>query len=196
MNKTTVIILAAGNSERMGKAKSQLQFNSKYTFLDQLISQYHFAGLKRIIVVSQFKEASIKLNHQMSVEFMRNSEPEKGRAWSIYLGLQQVGNAAQVFIQNIDNPFTDQFLIQEMMKNSSPEHVIYPSYRSKKAHPVLIPQFLVQQILENDFATFDFKESLSLLPSKLVSCNDSTVLANINKPEDYLYWFGHEVSFF
>lgn len=189
MKETTVIILAAGNSERMGTAKQQLHFKPNLTFLDHLINQYRMAGLKKIMVVAKCKELTIDHQQSSFVECIQNSHPDKGRAWSIYLGLQLAGNSDQVFIQNIDNPFTDHYLIEEMMRHQSPEHVIYPSYQNKKAHPVLIPLKLKQQILNNEFALFDFKKSLGLFPSKLIPWNDDKILANINRPEDYQHWF-------
>ena len=47
----SVIILAAGNSTRMGVPKFSLRFNSKHTFIEHIAQEYYDLGCKEIIIV-------------------------------------------------------------------------------------------------------------------------------------------------
>ena len=50
-DETSVIILAAGDSERMGKPKQGLLFSNGKTFLEHLVSVYQRFGVKEVIIV-------------------------------------------------------------------------------------------------------------------------------------------------
>lgn len=190
MKKASAIILAAGNSERMGIDKAQLSFRHDFTFMDQLISEYSKAGLKNIIIISQDKNLILKPPHQNMIKWVYNPAPEMGRAWSIYLGLQYVDPLFPFFIQNIDNPFTDHTLIQLMLEAFCPGHIVSPLYQQKKGHPILLPSQFINQTLQKDIEAFDFRERIQDFPFKGVAWEDEHILANINTMKDYHYWFG------
>lgn len=190
MKEASVIILAAGNSERMGKDKAQLPFDHDFSFMDQLIGEYLKAGLKNIIIISQQKKISSKHHKHNKVNWVQNLAPEKGRAWSIYLALRYVDPYLPFFIQNVDNPFTDHSLIQLMLDTFCPGHIVFPLYQQKKGHPILLPYQFVNQLPDKDLNSFDFRESLQNFPSKGVPWEDERILSNINTVKDYHRWFG------
>jgi molybdopterin-guanine dinucleotide biosynthesis protein A len=51
IKKTSVLILAAGQSIRMGRPKFMLMYNEKYTFLEKMCLDYSKCGFSEIKVV-------------------------------------------------------------------------------------------------------------------------------------------------
>jgi len=190
MKDFSVIILSAGNSQRMGKSKAMLSFNRKLNFLEQLVLQYAKAGLKKIHIVSQEERMLFDHIDNSRIHWIQNKDAEKGRAWSIYLSLSEVDPLMPVFIQNIDNPFTDEKLILRMCNEFYGGKVLVPVFQNKKAHPILLPPQIIGQILKLDFESFDFKQIIQQYPSKLMQFSDERIQANINTHEDYQIWFG------
>jgi len=183
----SVIILAAGNSQRMRRSKILLPFDNQLRFIDQLVQQYLLAGVQHIYVVSQVE--SLPLSVEAHVNWIQNKHPEKGRAWSIYLALTNISSKVPVFIQNIDNPFSDHKLISRMMDSYKPDHIVFPLYDEKKGHPLLLPSSWICKMLQMDFKTFDFREGLANFPCKYLPWKDKKIRANINTVEDYQHWF-------
>ncbi|NOR87189.1 MAG: NTP transferase domain-containing protein [Bacteroidales bacterium] len=189
-----VLILAAGFSKRMGENKALLKFDGIYSFLDQLISQYHQAGIHQIKIISQYQSLPLhehlNIDTNLSIDFIKNEEPQLGRSYSIHSGLQEFKDFDYVFIQNIDNPFTEAKLIQLMMTRSQENLATIPQVGKKASHPILLAGKLVKQILEKPASSFDFKSFFANCPKKFIQWEDQNIRANINTPENYLYWMG------
>jgi len=194
--KTSVLILAAGHSSRMGKNKALLSFNDSFSFLDQLVSEYFHASIKDIVVVCQYPipktHPNIQSYSQLNLKFTINSKPELGRGYSIFLGLQTLINKDWVFIQNIDNPFTSRLLIQKMLSSTEANHSLAPISGQKKGHPILIAPSIVASIKQQDASTYYFKDVITQFPKKLVPWDDNGILANINTLQEYQSWIQHE----
>ncbi len=190
--KIGVLILAAGYSKRMGENKALLRFNDDYTFLDQLISQYHLAGINHIHIVSQENKLPLNKNlirnRKMQIQFLKNENPQLGRSYSIYFGLQEFKSFDKVFIQNIDNPFTNKDLIKTMVSKNQSNKVIVPQVEKKNSHPILLPHKLFSQIFNKPIDTFDFRDFFSDLPKQFVEWDMKNIRANINTQDDYNRW--------
>lgn len=189
MNEFSVIILSAGSSQRMGSSKARLPFNKDLTFLDQLIAQYSKAGLANIHVVSQEERRAYIPKEKVSIHWIQNMETEKGRAWSIYRSLRQVNATIPVFIQNIDNPFTDKKLIKSMCLEYQSGQMLIPVIKDRKGHPIILPPQVIEYIQKKNFESFDFKDSIQKFPARYMPWEDERILANINTLQDYHHWF-------
>lgn len=193
MKKTSVIILAAGVSSRMGKDKRSLYFNNGKRFLDQLISEYWAAGITDIVIVHQahMNVEPYLLNHD--IHLIPNHHISKGRNWSIYLGLQHLLNTNGTFLQNVDNPFTTRALITKMLENTEKEQILIPQYLGQNAHPIYLPSSYISEFIRSEFSQFDFRQSLLSWPKKAIPWHQKEIRANINSPEDYFKWFGRSI---
>jgi len=194
MNKThSVIILAAGKSSRMGKAKFSLKYNDKLTFIEKIIKTYQDFRCKEIIVILNkeglevFKNLLIKnLN---SVKLIVNNHLEYERFYSIKLGLSNLMQTNSVFIQNSDNPFITTLLLDNLILNLDEYDYINPYYNEKGGHPVLLSQKTVKSIIAEKENNLNFKEYLRGFSQKKLNTNDKNILININLPSEYLKWF-------
>ena len=175
------LILASGLSERMGRPKALLPWDSSTTFLEKILAEYRMAGSARIIVtvnklVMPFCES---LKPDPAVILILNEHPERGRLHSVKLGLQYAGESQFCFIQNVDNPFVRAEIILKILASRDPE------YSGKGGHPVLLPKVITDHLLSENNPEANLQEILRNFPKKRVLLDDNSILRNINTPEDY-----------
>ena len=113
-----VIILAAGKSGRMGKPKFLLEHVSGETFLHRLITVYQRAGIHEMVVVVNSIDFENHSDYFSTlperVKIIQNPTPEQGRLLSIQLGTGALSGNTPCFIHNIDNPFVENNLLEQL----------------------------------------------------------------------------------
>ena len=190
--KIGVLILAAGYSKRMGTNKALLKFHEDYTFLDQLISQYQQAEINEIKIITQNTSLTIHPSlFSKNLQFIKNENPQLGRSYSIHIGLQKFKSFDFIFIQNIDNPYTKADLLQLMVSQAQTNFALIPQVKNKNSHPILLPQILIEQILNETADSFDFRSSFSKVEKRYIEWDIENIKANINTMEEYKRWFLH-----
>lgn len=191
MSKTIIsaVILAGGNSERMGFPKAYLHVYGK-TFLEKIIDKYHAVGIREIVVVmnsdfcnDRWKQNLIKVSSK--IKLVKNKNPKLGRFYSLKLGLKNVIDSDFCFIQNIDNPFVNKNVIEKLWKNKNSDGYVSPTFKGKGGHPILISKTIIQQLNEMKDEDLNLKEVLKKFSKTEVEVDDETVLININTPEEY-----------
>lgn len=193
MPKTTgALILAGGSSSRMGYPKPWLQFDERTSFLERIIQIYRKAGIEKIVVVinsefctTEWSQRMIRVTHQADV--MMNNDPEKGRLYSIRMGLNAI-DAENTFIHNVDNPQFSQRLIENMILQHGNAGVTIPVTKGKKGHPVLIGKETRELILANAWEFETLREILQRVRPNFVETNDKGILLNMNTQEQYEDW--------
>lgn len=192
----SAIILAAGNSERMGVPKLSLRFRGDTSFIARCTQEFLNAGCREIALVvnEQGFEWIGKINFPENVIVVPNSFPEFGRFHSIQLGLAQLGKGDPVFIHNVDNPFihTEQLLALERAyhqpagkETAAGGRVVIPHYKGRGGHPVLISPEVGMAIRGEKQPDWPFREFLKGFQQIKVPVNDPGVLVNINTIGDY-----------
>jgi len=188
-SNTAVIILAAGKSERMGTYKPLLKLDRATSFIEKIYLTYRqFKNIKIVIVANKNVYESLILNNlftNKNTHIVMNEQLEKGRLFSIQLGLNIMPEIEYCFIQNTDNPFITIGLLNQLFKNKVNNKTTLPIYNGKNGHPVLIPK----KILSCIRATTDYNLTLKDFTSKngfnQIMVSDSSILININTPKDY-----------
>ncbi|MBM3416972.1 MAG: hypothetical protein FJY20_11150 [Bacteroidetes bacterium] len=193
-NSISAIILAAGQSERMNQPKPFLLFDEKRNFLDKINGTYISADIQQIIlVVNPAIESDVKRFMEnkypdQPVNIVVNLYPEKGRFYSIRLGLEKT-DSSFCYIQNIDNPFVTTELLIEMGKRVKQGTYVAPVYKKKKGHPVLISGELIDhcRMLKGD--DYNLRKELNKFEEIKLDWTDKNILANINTDEEYQKYF-------
>jgi len=148
---SSCIILAAGLSNRMGKKKPLLQFNDELTFLEKIVSVYKSWGIEKPVVVVNrdvlFKVNQLKSQWLEDCKFVLNQYPDYGRFYSIKVGLEKVKYNSPVFIQNVDNPFVNQCILQLLFDQLAKDDFAVPVYKGKGGHPVLLSEKVITDII-------------------------------------------------
>jgi molybdenum cofactor cytidylyltransferase len=187
------VILAAGLSSRFGYPKPALRFDRERNFLQQLAHVFSDFGCGRIIaVINEELNDFFRLNsvfYPENVEIVINPMPEKGRLFSLKTGLKKIENPEYVFITNVDNPFADPFLLDELSKNREEADWIVPVFNGKGGHPVLISRAIVNAVCESDQDDINLREFLKNFDSYMLETDDERILININALEDYHRYF-------
>jgi molybdenum cofactor cytidylyltransferase len=117
MTDFPLVILAAGNSSRMGSSKALLPWK-KSTLIKELVDKYLQLN-QEVIVVSGFNHKAL-LNLQLQTShIVENTNYEQGMGKSIAVGVNYVQShfpeAKGVFILTVDQPFIPLSHLQNML---------------------------------------------------------------------------------
>ena len=184
-----VILLAAGQSDRMGTPKHLLRFSESQTFIEHIVEVYQRFQVSKIVIVVNEKAQifpEMFMNPE-GIEIIVNKKIELGRFYSVQLGLQSInGNC---FIQNIDNPFINLGLLINLNSELKDSDYSVPVYNNKGGHPILISEKIAKRIVrECDNGSY-LNNVLKSFDRKNVLVNDPYIVVNINTADDYQKYF-------
>ena len=117
MTDFPLVILAAGNSSRMGKSKALLPW-MKSTLIKELVDKYVQLNQEVIVVSGSNHKALLNLQLQTS-HIVENTNYEQGMGKSIAIGVNYVQShfpkAKGVFILTVDQPYISLSHLQNML---------------------------------------------------------------------------------
>ena len=185
------IILAAGQSARIGIPKLSLVFREGVSFLEQCISQFLLFGCSKVVVVVNSEGLRWIEKHKPLIKkkarLVLNPDPGRGRLFSLQLGIEKAGKRHALFIHNVDNPFVSQKVLQSLWKVSLEQEgfdYVSPRYKGKGGHPIMASNNLAQAILEEP-SHESLKQILSAFERTTVDVHDPYILTNINTMDEY-----------
>ena len=141
MGKICAIILAAGESKRMGFPKMLLDFRGM-PMLERVIENIRISLVDEIIiVVGAYREQITELAVRTGVKYCYNEHYKSGMLSSVQCGfgfLPENTDAALVF--QGDQPLVTQLVVNEVIKSfrSSSKGIVIPVYNKKRGHPLLV----------------------------------------------------------
>jgi molybdenum cofactor cytidylyltransferase len=185
----SAILLAAGESRRMGKLK-QLMPLGKSTIIEQAIDNLSASAVNEVIVVLGHKAEEIKeAISTRSVKIAFNPSYQEGMGTSIIAGLKLADPRAEAVMLALgDQPLVDSqtinYLIDEFHK--SDKGIALPTYKGKRGHPVILaikyqPELLK---LKGDIGA---REIIKRHPKDVleVAVDSAGVISDIDTEEDY-----------
>ena len=188
----SVVILAAGKSHRMGKAKGLLDYKGEPFILTQ-IGKIKEIGIDDIIIVLG-KDHQTYLNHVPELnkyEIVVNTKPERGQFSSLQCGLEKAVsiNKKAVFVLPIDVPCPEREVWYNLgfslLKDK--KEVVVPEYQGKKGHPVLLNINFIEYLLSLDETSSRLDEEIKKLEGKkkvgIISVQDRKITLNLNTIE-------------
>ena len=189
-----VLILAAGNSTRMGCPKFLLKYNDESCFLQKIIENYTSFGCSEIkVVLNKTGTELLEKNHLQVIDkkdIIINSRRSSERFYSVKLGLSSFKSSSWIFIHHVDNPFVEIDVLNSLIKHKLEAEYIVPSYQGKGGHPVLIGKKIIKAITETKQNDQHFKEFLAKYSGEKVSVNSTSIFTNINTRDEYHQFFG------
>ncbi len=187
----SAIILAAGESKRMGQAKQLLGIEGK-ALLQQVLDSVLEADVDEVILVLGHEAERIR--KAMDVRGARvvvNADYARGMITSIQEGLKALDKKSEAFFVVLGDqpeirPAVYNRLIREFRGLRPSPGILLPAYRGKKGHPAL---FSIKYLAESFKITGDvgFREIVQRHPEEvlLVDVGTASVLMDIDTPEDY-----------
>ena len=155
-----VIVLAAGRSSRMGRAKATLPAGDGHTFLTRIVQTFLDAGVDDVIVVvghdaeliaSSFSESGLP------ARFVVNREYDRGQLSSLLAGLGVVDRpgVSATLVTLVDVPLvsvaTVRTVIETYRRTGAP--IVRPTSGDRHGHPLLIGRVLFEKLRAADPST-------------------------------------------
>ena len=179
------IILAAGESSRMGFPKALLEFRGE-TFLDRLIVCFA-AHCSPVIVVLGHAPERIRggVRSVAKAEFVLNPQYQLGQFSSLQCGLRAVPAEAEgAIFTPVDHPNIEAATVARLIDAAAP--VAIPQYLGQHGHPVLIGRRLFGEFLalppEDQARTVVHRHASEIA---YIDVADAGILDDIDDPEAY-----------
>ncbi|HEY1341819.1 MAG TPA: nucleotidyltransferase family protein [Bryobacteraceae bacterium] len=184
-SKTAGLILAAGESRRMGSPKALLRYRDE-TFLDTLIGLFARRCAPVIVVLGADAER-IRGSATRPAEFILNERYKLGQTTSMQCGLRAVPpDASAVLFTLVDHPAVRAETIDALLAGEPNALIRVPRYDGRRGHPIwfsraLIPEFLAMP--ENGAARDIVRGHAA--ETEFLDLADPGILADIDDPEAY-----------
>jgi molybdenum cofactor cytidylyltransferase len=136
----SAILLAAGESNRMGQPKQLMPFGQSTT-LERTIDNLLNSAVSETIVVLGYRNEEIRQTISgKPVKIAINPDYQKGMSASIIAGLKQIDKRARAVLLALgDQPFVDSQTINSLVEAfiANKKGIIIPVYQGRRGNPVI-----------------------------------------------------------
>lgn len=139
MHGVSCVLLAAGESKRMGQDKLNLSFDGM-SMLETTLKNIYDAGIKDIVVVVKPGSKWLKTLDNKKYKLVENQKYKSGMAESLKAGLNAIAHSSQgVMFALADQPLVTPGLYRNLINHYSKnlDLVTCPVYRGKRGNPVI-----------------------------------------------------------
>jgi len=185
----SAILLAAGESRRMGHFKQLLQIESK-TFVEKCVDTLLEAGVDEVIVVTGHRESDVRRAlGDRNVKYAHNQDYRLGMATSIKCGVQAASKDSRAFlISLVDQPHINSDVIRRIIdvyERMAPK-IVVPTKDGRNGHPIILDSSLREEILQIDLQ-HGLRRVVHLHSDSIIKIEvpSRTVLEDCDIPEDY-----------
>jgi molybdenum cofactor cytidylyltransferase len=142
-----VVVLAAGESRRMGANKLLLEIKGK-RMIEWVIDSFKDVAEDIVVVLGYRPEVAKPVLEKLGVRWVVNENYREGMVSSFKEGLRELENCDAAFLALGDQPFVDKgYLSKAIDAWKRGAKIVSPVYKGKKGHPVLFDQSLFGEIL-------------------------------------------------
>lgn len=194
--KIVGILLASGESKRMGKTKQLLPWKNS-TILGTIIETLKEVDLDKVYIVLGHEKEKIleNINSQLTERFevIFNNNYKKGMLTSVQEALKRISDDFYGFvIFLVDQPFIkketiDKFIDRVKLKDYP---IVVSCYKKERGHPTFISLELKEKVLSLDPEKEGLREIIYDLRNKNLvldfETNDEDVIKDIDTFEDYM----------
>ncbi len=188
----SAILLAAGESKRMGRPKQLLAWQGK-TLLEHILESLLSSDVDEIILVLGHEADRIRSSlPALPITITINPDYRQGMASSLRRGLAAMDPASEAFLLCLaDQPGIGPEIMNTVIRTfrlADPRRgIVRPVYRGRRGHPVLIgAQYLKEalQLLQGDVGA---RQILLNHPEDIldVEMEGDVILKDIDTPEEY-----------
>jgi molybdenum cofactor cytidylyltransferase len=189
------LILAAGSSTRMGRAKPLLEFRGSY-LLEHVIRLTLSLNFSKIIAVVGHQSDQVQTCIRVEDErfqWVVNSHYQAGQSSSLLEGLKNGEHYSSVMVFLGDQPLISEETIRLVFKRGVDQYgelpnqpfVIRPAFQGTPGHPVFIGNFQMIDFsrLEGDQGAKQIIRNIH--HSFLLPVEDPGILIDMDTPEEY-----------
>lgn len=190
------VILAAGESSRMGRDKALLPWppsSISDTFLSATIRLFLSHVDVVLVVVGKNEAALAPVVYANGASLVVNPDPARGQFSSLRVGLQEVLNRGRdaAMVTLVDRPPVRMETIERLESaferaTTQRKWAVIPEYQGKHGHPILVGREMMEAFLRAP-ETSDARdvEHAHLSQIEYVPVDDPLVAINVDTPEQY-----------
>ncbi len=184
------LILSAGLSGRMERFKPLLSYKGK-SFIQNIALKLNSVCDKIIIVTgynaNEVEEDINQLNINSKIEFVFNSNYEKGMLTSLQAGLAKAMESDWIIYHFVDQPGLPEDFYNEFVNQIDDNYNwIQPKIKEQNGHPILIRRNLFQIILDAPLnSNLRLISNHPILKKKFWECGYAEIFQDIDTEEDY-----------
>jgi len=187
------IVLAAGNSSRMGRPKALLTLDRGDTFLARVVTTLLDAGVGDIVVVVGADAPVIRHSVErlsLPVRVVDNPAPQQGQLSSLVRGLDAIDGASvsAALVTLIDVPLVSVNTVRVLLEHyrSDAPLIARPASRGRHGHPVIFHPDLFDEFRRADVKE-GAKQVLRAHSNDIldVEVADEGAFTDIDTPEQY-----------
>jgi molybdenum cofactor cytidylyltransferase len=192
------VVLAAGESLRMGRDKSLLPWPpadagpSSQTFLSAAIRSLTSRTDMVVVVVGKNEQTLAPMIYGEGASLVRNPAPERGQFSSMQMGLQEVLNRGRdsAIVTLVDRPPVNAETLDKLLaafdRASAAQWAIVPEHGGKHGHPILLGREMIEAFLRAPASsTARDVEHQHQSRIEYVLVDDPFTAVNVNTPADY-----------
>lgn len=188
------VVLAAGQSTRMGQPKLLMEWAEGGTILGAVLTRLRATPVTEIVVVTGAERERIEAVARAAAEgdprlsFVHNpdfAEAEMGR--SLQTGLKALQTAPEAALVALgDQPLMPTAVIGDLVQRwrETLAPVVAPVHGDKRGHPLLLDRAVWPRVMALA-ANANPRQALAGLPVENVVAPDNAILLDIDTPEDY-----------
>lgn len=184
----TAILLAGGQSSRMGQLKGLLPWQGRTLFEFQIETLLKSPFSDVITVLGYRSELFEPIAKNYPVKIIKNNLFHTGKCSSIIAGLKAAGVAQNILISAVDQPASKQ-TIESLYSGHAKEKslITVPVYQNKRGHPVLFSKLLRRDLLAIKEESKGLRSIFQKYKNDVleIPVNDSGILLNLNTLNDY-----------
>lgn len=195
------IILAAGRSSRMGRAKALLPHaDGVTTFVAYVIQTCRSGGAGPVVVVGRADDAALRAEVvRLESAFVTNPDPDRGQLSSLIAGLDAAERdfaADAIMVLPVDVPRITtagvRALLERAQTDSKP--ILRAAAAGRHGHPVIFKRAVFDELRSAD-PGLGARAVVRTDPARVsdVDVGEPAALADVDTPEDYQRAFGRPV---
>ena len=190
MSKLVFLILAAGNSSRMGVSKQLLKWKEANLLQHAMNTVEKVSSQNLVVLGANYSKIKSQIDDK-NIRVLCNQNWQKGLGNSISFGIKYIKesltNIDNVLIMLADQPLIDADFLNQMIETHklNPKKIICTSYQNERLGvPAIFNKIYFEDLLQlNDDK--GAKEFLKKYSSDVISLNGVKIVQDIDTLDDY-----------
>ena len=190
----SAILLAAGQSKRMGELKQLMPFGQS-TIVRQAVDNLLGSAVVEVIVVVGYRAEDVtKAIAAKPIRIVMNPDYEQGMSTSIIAGLNLVHGGVQAVMlamgdQPLVNSETMNILIEEFCNHD--KGIAVPTYQGRRGHPIIFAIKYKNKLLKLK-GDVGGRQIIKDHPDDVleVAVDSESIVADFDTTDDYQAYFG------
>jgi len=188
------VVLAAGESSRMGRPKALLPIDS-VRFIEKIVSSFQSTKVGKILVVLGHNAEEMRQKiADLPVLIVVNNEYKKGQMSSLVAAIRDIQSRQSsaeldgILVHLVDHPYVNPILVDVMIDRfyESKKLIVVPRYHGRRGHPVIFSRSLFSELQDTPLdqgakavVHAHQKDTLE------IDTEDEGVTIDIDTPEEY-----------